>query len=69
MSFYVKREKDGREGWTGPIRSFNQARREFAAWEDAGWSAKIEDSTPEVRKQVRDWQKARDIEHGRRASR
>src|SRR4029078_11191562 len=53
MSFYVKREKDGRTGWVGPIRSFQQARREFAAWEDAGWSAEIEDTSPDIAREVR----------------
>jgi len=65
MSFYVKREKDGRTGWVGPIRSFQQARREFAAWEDAGWSAKIEDTSPEIRREVREWQREADKRLGR----
>jgi hypothetical protein len=66
MSFYVKREKEGRRtGWVGPIRSYQQARREFAAWEDSGWSAKIEDSTPEIRREVREWQREADKRLGR----
>lgn len=70
MSFYVKRERfvgqTGRQicwpqhiriGWTGPIRSARQAERERAAWVNAGWAATVEQSTPEVRKQVRDWER------------
>jgi hypothetical protein len=69
MSFYVKREhSDGRVGWVGPIRSFRQARREFAAWRESGWDAVIHDSTPDVRAAVRSWQRERDIFHGRRAA-
>ena len=61
MSFYVYRKHDdGREGWVGPIRSYKQARREFQAWEDAGWWARIDDSTPEVRAAVRAWTRSRD---------
>jgi hypothetical protein len=66
MSFYVKRvNADGRSGWTGPIRSEHQVRREQNAWESAGWVAWVEDSTPAVRAQVRAWQKERDLAHGR----
>lgn len=62
MSYYVKRQhSDGRIGWVGPIRSYNQSRREFAAWRDAGWDAVIHDSTPEVRAAVRAWAKAKTI--------
>lgn len=66
MSFYIKRTRDDRTGWTGPIRSFRQARREYSAWEDAGWDAKIEDNTPQVRAEVRAWQREADIRLGRR---
>jgi hypothetical protein len=60
MSFYVKRvRQDGRIGWTGPIRSANQVQREATAWRNAGWSATVEPSTPEVRKQVREWERAK----------
>jgi hypothetical protein len=70
MSFYVKREHaDGRMGWVGPIRSYQQARREFAAWRDAGWDAVIHDSTPDVRHAVREWQTAADIRLGRKVAR
>lgn len=66
-SFYVKREHDdGRTGWVGPIRSFSQALRESRAWNDAGWSTRVDDSTPEIRAEVRAWQKAADIRLGRR---
>ena len=59
MSFYVQRKhEDGRMGWVGPIRSYSQARREFAAWRECGWDAVIHDSTPDVVHAVRQWQKA-----------
>jgi hypothetical protein len=66
MSFYVKRERDGRTGWTGPIRSGNQADREAQAWNDAGWLATVWPSTPEVRKQVREWERNK-VLHDQRA--
>lgn len=79
MSFYVKRSRpahpsdheasvvDGRKvGWTGPIRSERQAHREAAAWCDGGWSGNVVAGSPEVKREAREWQKARDIEHGRR---
>jgi hypothetical protein len=69
MSFYIRRTRDDRNGWTGPIRSYRQARREFAAWTEAGWDAVIEDSTPEVRTAVRQWQHAMDVKHGRKVAR
>ena len=59
MSAYVKRSRDGRTGWTGPIRSPKQVQKEAAAWRDAGWSAEVVDSTPETRAAVRAWQKAK----------
>jgi hypothetical protein len=66
MSYYVKRvNTDGRGGWTGPIRSERQARKEQSAWESVGWVAWVEESTPAIRAEVRAWQKARDLEHGR----
>jgi hypothetical protein len=64
-SHYVKRSRDGRDGWTGPIRSPRQAAKEAAAWIDAGWTAQVVDSTPDVKREVRAWQRARNIEHGR----
>lgn len=68
MSFYIRRTRiaDGHIGWTGPIRSYRQARREFTAWNDAGWDAVIEDGTPEIRADVRAWQREADVRHGRR---
>jgi len=59
MSFYVKRERDGRIGWTGPIRSARQVQREADAWRSVGWTATVEQSTPEIRKQIREWEKNR----------
>lgn len=59
MSFYVRREKPGnvgvRRGWTGPIRSERQAEREAEAWRDAGWSAIVETSSSEIKREVRRW--------------
>jgi hypothetical protein len=57
MSFYVKRERDGRTGWTGPIRSELQAGREAEAWRLVNWTADVVQSTPEVRKQIREWER------------
>jgi hypothetical protein len=65
MSFYVSRSTVDRQGWTGPIRSQAQAHREARAWRDAGWTAHVEPSTPEIRREVRAWQRERDIAHGR----
>ncbi len=66
MSFYVKRGRTEDSyvtgpfwytGWTGPIRSERQAHREAAAWRDAGWIADIVQSTPEIRAEVRVWER------------
>jgi hypothetical protein len=78
VSFYVKRSRparlddspvgliDGRKnGWTGPIRSASQAQREAGAWRDGGWDATVVETTPDIRAEVRAWQKACDISHGR----
>lgn len=65
MSFYIHRTRGEREGWTGPIRSYKQARREYAAWLDTGWDPRIDDSTPDVRRAVREWQAAANKRHGR----
>lgn len=46
-------------GWTGPIRSATQAAKEARAWFDAGWDATVELSTPEIRAEVRAWEKTR----------
>ena len=53
MSSYVKRERDGRVGYVGPIRSKRQAERERLAWVESGFSAVVLPSTPEVRAVVR----------------
>ena len=58
MSNFVQRSHpDGRHGWVGPIRSARQAEREAQAWRDADWSAEVLTSTPEVRAQVRAWER------------
>jgi hypothetical protein len=76
MSYYVKRTRiaDGRIGWTGPIRSARQAERERAAWayespyksvEPPLWTAEVVESTPEIKREVRAWQRERNIAYGR----
>jgi hypothetical protein len=62
VSAYVKRERDGRIGWTGPIRSASQVVRERDAWIDAGWSAEVVPSSPQVHKEVRAWVRMRRLE-------
>lgn len=62
---YVRREKDDRVGWIGPIVSAAQAAREVAAWRDAGWSAEAYPTSPEIRRTVREWQAEKNREHGR----
>lgn len=57
MSYYIRRSKADRKGWTGPIRSERQADREVAAWQSIGWDARREVSTPEVRAEVRTWER------------
>jgi hypothetical protein len=59
MSFYVKRSRNGRTGWTGSIRSAAQAERERAAWAEAGWTAEVVANSAEVRAQVRAWERER----------
>jgi hypothetical protein len=59
VSYYVKRATDYGHGWTGPIPSRRQAERERAAWEKAGRSAEVLESTPEVRAEVRRWERER----------
>jgi hypothetical protein len=61
MSFWVKRQDPARmkTSWTGPIRSERQAGREADAWTDAGWSAEVVPSSPEVRAEVRAWERSR----------
>jgi hypothetical protein len=77
MSYYIKRTRivDGRIGWTGPIRSARQAERERAAWASEGpykddcpmegFTAEMYESTPEIKREVRAWQRERNIAHGR----
>lgn len=62
---YVRRERDGRVGWIGPIVSAAQADREVAAWRDGGWSADAYPASPELRAHVNAWQREKDREHGR----
>ncbi len=58
MSYYVKRS-GGRLGYAfvGPIRSEKQAEKEVAAWVSCGHSAEILVSSPQVRSDVRSWEK------------
>lgn len=69
MSYYVMRILRGdptlKLGYTGPIRSKRQAQREVDAWSAAGWNAQLLNSTPEVRRAVRCWQRERNEAHGR----
>jgi hypothetical protein len=58
MSWYVKRTNGTRTGFTGPIRSEQQAGREVAAWQEAGWEAVALPNTAEVRAEVKAWEKA-----------
>lgn len=58
MSYYVHRiNENGRQGWTGPIRSEKQANKEAEAWKDAGQEATVYESSPEVKARVRAWDK------------
>jgi hypothetical protein len=61
VSFMVRRTRphQGPTSWTGPIRSERQANREAAAWASEGYIAEVLDYTPEVKKLVRAWQKAK----------
>ena len=59
MTYYVKRATSYGFGWTGPIRSANQAEREAKAWRAYGTTAEVLQSTPEVRAEVRAWEKAK----------
>lgn len=68
MSWYVHREGTREDlltgepvptaGWVGPIRSRAQAEKEKEAWESAGHTATVEESTAEVVAKVRAWEKA-----------
>lgn len=57
MSFYVRRVKGTRVGFTGPIRSERQAHREAAAWEGEGFEASVLESNSVVRAEVRRWER------------
>lgn len=61
MSYYVSRVRfyPYRIGWTEPIRSPRQAEKERQAWQDAGWIATVVPSTPQVRKEIRAWEKSK----------
>lgn len=58
MSWFLKRCRDGRTSWTGPIRSSRHVATEALAWVNVGWTALIVRSTPEVWSDVRAWQRA-----------
>jgi hypothetical protein len=64
--WYVERSRayPAAFGYTGPL-SQRQARREQAAWSEAGWAASLLPSTPEIRKAVRQWQHESDHRNGR----
>lgn len=68
--FYVKRTRTkqsktltgrtgqlGYVGWTGAIVGIERAGREAAAWKNTGeWDVQVLPSTPDVRRQVREWE-------------
>jgi hypothetical protein len=68
MSYYIRRIRlsDGKEAYTGPIRSPKQADKERRAWQEANWYAGVEESTPQLRRAVRQWQREADTRLGRR---
>jgi hypothetical protein len=66
MAFYVRRSNGGREAFTGSLAasrwggngdggglSREAADREAQAWRDAGWTATVEQSTAELRAEIR----------------
>jgi hypothetical protein len=72
VSYYVRRVRTverrplllrrgtpvGAVAWTDPLRSRRQAERERDAWQRTGeWTAEVVASSPEVRVQVRAWQR------------
>lgn len=59
MSFYVRRHRNGRTSWTGPIRSERQAGREADAWQSEGFTTEIIPSSESVRRDVRNWDRAK----------
>lgn len=66
--FYVKRSRGPRpgygpndpprSGWTGPIKSEEQANKERQAWEESGWTAEVVPRTPEVDAEVKAWERS-----------
>lgn len=59
-----------REGWTGPVRSINQIRREARAWRtaathDFAWQVDIRPAYPATRAAVAAWQRESDRRIGR----
>lgn len=58
-SYYVRRSTSYGFGWTGPIRGPRQAKREVDAWRAADHSAELFKLTPEVRAEVRAWERSR----------
>jgi hypothetical protein len=69
MSYYVKRfkqETPGGYAWIGPIRSARQAYREAEAWVKTGtYPVYVVESSREIRREVRSWQRAVNVLHGR----
>jgi hypothetical protein len=61
VTFYVVRTKDGRTSYTGSIRSRQRVEREAAAWRDAGWEAKVEPTSPELRAKIRAWERSKRV--------
>jgi hypothetical protein len=50
----------GAAAWTGPIRGRRQAERERDAWRQTGqWLAEVVPASPQIRAQVRAWQRER----------
>jgi hypothetical protein len=57
----------GALAWTGPIRGRRHAERERDAWRQTGeWAAEVVAATPEIRAQVRAWQRGRQPRSRRR---
>lgn len=58
--YFVRRThpETGRVGFTGPLPA-SRVDREAQAWKDAGWAAEVAEATPEVRAEVRAWERAK----------
>jgi hypothetical protein len=80
VTYYVRRKREARKvdvmagliawdaktAWTGPLPTLKRAQREADAWIDAGWSsAEVIESSPEIKREVRAWQKDRNTALGR----